>query len=183
MKSPWSRIRQTVCQIAAFALIAASLPVLAQWQWTDSAGKMVFSDRAPPPEVPDKAIRKRPSAASAADPGAGASSPSIMPATSSASATSPASAPVIRRTDSALAAKAKQAEQAEVAQRGAQEARLRQARADNCGRAKSALAHLASGQRVARSNDRGEREVLDDAARALEQQRLQSVVDTECKGP
>jgi len=183
MKSPWSRIRQTVCQIAAFALIAASLPVLAQWQWTDSAGKTVFSDRAPPPEVPDKAIRKRPSVASAADPGAGASSPSIMPATSAASAASAGSPPIIRRTDSALAAKAKQAEQADLAQRGAQEARLRQARADNCGRAKSALAHLASGQRVARSNDRGEREVLDDAARALEQQRLQSVVDTECKGP
>lgn len=180
MKPPWSRIRQTVCQIAALALTAASLPVLAQWQWTDSAGKTVFSDRAPPPEVPDKAIRKRPSAASAADPAPAASGPSIMPATSAASAASP---PVIRRTDSALAAKAKQAEQAEVAQRGAQEARLRQTRADNCARAKSALAYLASGQRIARSNDKGEREVLDDAARALEQRRLQSVVDTECQGP
>ena len=42
---------------------------------------------------------------------------------------------------------------------------------------------ISSGQRIARSNDRGEREVLDDAARALEQQRLQSVVDTDCKGP
>ena len=180
MKPSWSRIRQTVCQIAVFALTAASLPVLGQWQWTDSAGKMVFSDRAPPPEVPDKAIRKRPNAAGAADPAPAASGPSIMPAASAASA---ASAPVIRRTDSALAAKVKQAEQAEVAQRGAQEARLRQARADNCARAKSALAHLASGQRVARSNDRGEREVLDDAARALEQRRLQGVVDTECQRP
>ena len=180
MKPPWSRIRQTVCQIAALALTAASLPVLAQWQWTDSAGKTVFSDRAPPPEVPDKAIRKRPSAASATDLAPTASGPSIMPATSAASAASP---PVIRRTDSALAAKAKQAEQAEVAQRGAQEARLRQTRADNCARAKSALAYLASGQRIARSNDKGEREVLDDAARALEQRRLQSVVDTECQGP
>ena len=180
MKPPCSLMRQTVCQIAAIALSAASLPALAQWQWTDSAGKMVFSDRAPPPEVPDKAIRKRPSAASAADPAPAASGPSIVPATSAASAASP---PVIRRTDSALAAKAKQAEQAEVAQRGAQEARMRQARADNCARAKSALAHLATGQRVARSNDKGEREVLDDRARALEQQRLQSVVDTECKGP
>jgi hypothetical protein len=180
MKSPWSRIRQTVCQIAVFALTAASLPVLGQWQWTDSAGKMVFSDRAPPPEVPDKAIRKRPNAAGAADPAPAASGPSIMPAASAASA---ASAPVIRRTDSALAAKVKQAEQAEVAQRGAQEARLRQARADNCARAKSALAHLASGQRVARSNDKGEREVLDDTTRAFEQRRLQGVVDTECQGP
>lgn len=182
MRPPWYRICQTVCQIAAFGLSAVSLPALAQWQWIDSAGKTVFSDRAPPPEVPDKAIRKRPSAAGAADPGPDASGPSIMPAASAASATSPASAQVIRRTDSALAAKAKQAEQADMAQRGAQEARLRQARADNCARAKSALAHLSSGQRVARSNDKGEREVLDDAARALEQRRLQSVVDTECKG-
>ena len=177
MKPPWSRIRQTVCQIAALALTAASLPVLAQWQWTDSAGKTVFSDRAPPPEVPDKAIRKRPSVASAANPATAASGPNILPASVAASA------PPIRRTDSALAAKAKQAEQTELAQRGAQEARLRQARAESCARAKSALAHLASGQRMARSNDRGEREVLDDAARALEQQRLQSVVDTDCKGP
>lgn len=180
MKLPWSLMRQTVFQIAAFALSAASLPALAQWQWTDSAGKAVFSDRAPPPEVPDKAIRKRPSTASVADPTPAASGPSIVPATSGASAASP---PVIRRTDSALAAKAKQAEQAEVAQRGAQEARLRQTRADNCARAKSALAYLASGQRIARSNDTGEREVLDDAARTLEHRRLQSVVDTECQGP
>jgi hypothetical protein len=183
MKSPWSRIRQTVCQIAVFALTAASLPVLGQWQWTDSAGKMVFSDRAPPPEVPDKAIRKRPSAAGAADPAPAASGPSIMPAASAASAASAGSPPVIRRTDSALAAKAKQAEEADLAQRGAQEARLRQARADNCARAKSAFAHLASGQRVARSNDKGEREVLDDTTRAFEQRRLQGVVDTECQGP
>ena len=180
MKPLLISVRQTLWQFAVLALGAASLPAFAQWQWMDSAGKTVFSDRAPPPEVPDKAIRKRPSAASAADPAPAASGPSIVPATSAASAASP---PVIRRTDSALAAKAKQAEQAEVAQRGAQEARLRQARADNCARAKSALAHLAKGQRVARSNDRGEREVLDDAARALEQQRLQSVVDTECRGP
>ena len=39
----------------------------------DSAGKTVFSDRAPPPEVPDKAIRKRPSVASAANPATAAS--------------------------------------------------------------------------------------------------------------
>lgn len=177
MKPLLISVRQTLWQFAVLALGAASLPALAQWQWVDSAGKTVFSDRAPPPEVPDKAIRKRPSAASAANPATAASGPNIMPASVAASA------PPIRRTDSALAAKAKQAEQTELAQRGAQEARLRQARAESCARAKSALAHLASGQRIARSNDRGEREVLDDAARALEQQRLQSVVDTDCKGP
>ncbi len=177
MKTPSYLLRQTLCQFAVFALGVASLPALAQWQWIDSAGKTVFSDRAPPPEVPDKAIRKSPIVAGAATPGGGASGPGIQPAAGSASA------PVISRTDSALAAKAKQAEQAAVVQRGAEEARLRQARADNCSRANSALAHLASGQRVARSNDKGEREVLDDAARALEQRRLKGVVDTECRGP
>ncbi len=175
MKPPSHLLRQILCLVAAFALGVASLPALAQWQWTDSAGKQVFSDRAPPPDVPESAIRKRPAAAG---PVTAATSGTTLVAPES-----PASPPVISRTDPTLTAKAKQAEQTLAAQRDAEASRLRQARADNCGRAKSALAHLASGQRVARSNDKGEREVLDDAARALEQRRLQGVVDTECQGP
>ena len=38
-----------------------------------------------------------------------------------------------------------------------------------------------SGIRVARLNAQGEREIMDDAARATEQQRLQSVIDSDCK--
>jgi hypothetical protein len=175
MKPPSSLLRQTLCQFAVCVLGIASLPALAQWQWTDSAGKTVFSDRAPPPEVPESAIRKRPGAAGPVT-AATAGTKLVAPE-------SPASTPVISRTEPTLTAKAKQVEQALAAQRDAEAIQLRQSRADNCKRAKRALAHLASGQRVARSNDKGEREVLDDATRALEQRRLQSVVDTECRGP
>ncbi len=38
-----------------------------------------------------------------------------------------------------------------------------------------------SGMRVARVNDKGEREILDDNARAAEQRRLQSIIDSDCK--
>src|SRR6188768_2550141 len=31
----------------------------AQWQWTDKNGKNIFSDTAPPPEVPEKNILRR----------------------------------------------------------------------------------------------------------------------------
>jgi Domain of unknown function (DUF4124) len=33
---------------------------MAQWQWIDKDGRKVFSDRAPPPDVADKNIVKRP---------------------------------------------------------------------------------------------------------------------------
>jgi hypothetical protein len=38
-----------------------------------------------------------------------------------------------------------------------------------------------SGARLARTNAKGEREIMDDAARATESQRIQSVIDADCK--
>ena len=38
-----------------------------------------------------------------------------------------------------------------------------------------------SGMRVARLNAQGEREIMDDKTRAAENQRLQSVIDADCK--
>ena len=40
---------------------AFSAAAFAQWQWIDKDGRRVFSDRAPPPEVPQKNILKQPS--------------------------------------------------------------------------------------------------------------------------
>jgi hypothetical protein len=35
------------------------LAASAQWQWIDKNGKKVFSDQAPPPDVPEKNILRR----------------------------------------------------------------------------------------------------------------------------
>jgi len=166
---------RSICLVVLAALSAGAY---AQWQWVDKDGRKVFSDRAPPPGVPDKNILKRPGQpritsnpvdAETADTGA------------TPSATGIASAPKISGVDKDLAEKKKKAEEQEAAKRKAEEDRIAKAKSDNCARAKQAMAGLDSGVRLARINKQGEREVLDDAARAAESQRIQGIMNSDCK--
>ena len=63
----------------------------------------------------------------------------------------------------------------------AEEARVAQVRAENCARAKQAKASLDSGVRMAVTNAKGEREIMDDAARAAESKRIQGIIASDCK--
>jgi len=142
-----------------------------QWQWLDKDGRKVFSDRAPPPEVPEKNILRKPGSKS-----------SINEASSTpASAAMPQPSPQLSGVDKTLAEKKKQADAAEASKRQQEEERLARARADNCSRARQAKAALDAGQRATRLNDKGEREFLDEAGVAAESQRLQGVIDENCR--
>ena len=66
-------------------------------------------------------------------------------------------------------------------QKKEEEQKIAAQRAENCKRAQAAKAGLDSGMRVARMNDKGEREVLDDAARAAELERTQAIIQADCK--
>jgi hypothetical protein len=55
------------------------------------------------------------------------------------------------------------------------------AKAENCARAKQSKATFDSGVRVSRVNAAGEREIMDDTARAAEAQRIQGIINTDCK--
>jgi hypothetical protein len=55
------------------------------------------------------------------------------------------------------------------------------AKVENCARAKQAKANFNSGVRVSRINEKGEREVLDDAARAIEVKRIQAIMNSDCQ--
>lgn len=161
---------------ASFALTAA-----AQWQWLDKDGRKVFSDRAPPAEIQEKSILKRPSgmplrAAPVAD---GEVAAATAP-TASAAASKPPPAKVQGK-DAQLEAKKKKAEDEEQAAKKAEEEIQAKARADNCQRAQKGMVTLQSGIRLAVTNAKGEREVMDDAARAAESKRLQGIVDSDCK--
>lgn len=155
------------------ALPAAS--AMAQWQWVDSTGSRVFSDTPPPAGTPDKNILKRP----------GSERPRA-PATVEASspvATTTAAAPTAKPgTDKDLETRKKAAEQAEEAKRKAEQEKLAKARAENCERAKRAKATMDSGVRIATTNAKGEREIMDDKARASETQRLDLIIRSDC-GP
>jgi len=161
--------------------VLLSTGAMAQWQWVDKDGRKVFSDRAPPPSVPDKAILKRPGGPKLVAPLANTDSADAAPANGAASAQPAASAPKISGVDKELAEKKKKAEQEEAAKRKAEEDKVAKAKADNCARAKQAKAGFDSGVRLSRVNKDGEREILDDATRASEAKRIQSIIDADCK--
>jgi hypothetical protein len=147
------------------------LPAQAQWKWKDSQGQVHVSDIPPPREVQDKDILQRPNqvakraaAASAAEPAAAASA-----------------APAKPKVDPELEARKTKAEAEQKAKAKADEDKLAAQRSENCQRARQHMATLQSGQRLARINAKGEREFLDDTARAQEQQAAQRVIESDCR--
>lgn len=157
----------------------------AQWQWIDKDGRKVFSDRPPPQDIPDKSILKQPSAtrpvrATPAAPAAPAAEGSATAASAAASAPKPAaSAPTGK--DKELEKKKAEAEAAEAAKKKAEDEKIAKARADNCERARQAKATLDSGRPITQSNAQGERIFLDEAGRAAEAKRVNSIIASDCK--
>ncbi len=178
-----SLIRTFLLAVACLGPLAAA----AQWQWIDKSGRKVFSDQPPPADIPDRNVLKAPAPrepsivitpveapARAAPAPNGAAAP-----TSPASAASPARAAV----DPQAEARRKAAEAAEANKRKAEEERIARLRSENCSRARSAKATLDSGTRLVRTNEKGEREFLDDAARSAEARRLDEIIASDCKAP
>lgn len=152
-------------------LVAACLVAFtanAQWQWVDKEGKRVFSDLPPPSDIPEKNILKRPGGRSLGS--AAPAPPAVTPAPTAAAGV-----------DKTLDDKKKQAEAADAAKRKAEEERNARIRAENCARAQQAKAGLEAGGRMTRTNERGEREFMDEAAIAAESQRLQGLINENCR--
>jgi len=150
------------------AALAACMAASAQYQWIDKDGRRVFSDSPPPADVPDKNIIAQPHARAVA----------AAPAEAASEDAPVASAP--SGVDQALEDKKKQAADEEAAKKKADEDKLAAQQADNCKRAMTDKAALDSGARVARPNAKGEREFLDDKARAAETMRLQDIIASDC---
>lgn len=166
------------CLLALAAVGAQAQPV---WKWRDAAGQLHISDKAPPADTPARNIISSP---------AGGVAPTLTPDNTSTTAAAPvanggaAANGAASGAETALEKKKKAAEkeradkeQAEHAARDAQNAAIRK---DNCSRAQSSQATIQSGQRLARTGANGEREVLDDAARADELRRTQDAIAANC---
>ena len=155
------------------ALAAAGASAQTLWKWRDASGQLHISDTAPPPGTPAKNI--------ISSPGGGTAPPLVTSPSPAASDAHPAAAPAV---DTALEKKKKAAEQEkadkEKADKDALEAKNAAIRKDNCARAQTNLQTLQSGQRMARMNDKGEREYLDDAARAAETRHAQETISANC---
>jgi hypothetical protein len=159
--------------VLSLALLGATLamPAAAQWKWRGANGQIQYSDLPPPPGVAEKDILQRPGNASLRG--------APMAAATAASA---ASAPLLnpKAQEPELDAKRKKAEQEQAEKQKADEQRIAAAKADNCKRARDQIRSLESGMRMARINDKGEREVMDDKMRAEDMKRAREMADSDC---
>jgi hypothetical protein len=131
--------------------------------------------------VNDKNIVKRPGLASRAAPPADAADASAGTATAADAAASSSGGPKNSGVDKDIEAKKKQMADAEAAKAKAEQEKIVKAKIENCARAKQAKATFDTGVRLSKTNAAGEREILDDAGRAAEGKRIQSVIDSDCK--
>jgi hypothetical protein len=158
---------------AVLTLLASSLPAQAQWMWRDASGRITVSDLPPPRETPDKDILRRPEA-----PRRSAAAVAAAPAAEAASR--PATAPPAP-TDASLEARQRAAEQEQQARQRAEEQKVAAQKSDNCRRAREQMRLLDQGTRLVRINEKGERIVMDDAARAEEARRAREVMASDCR--
>jgi len=156
------------------SLVATPAQAGTQWKWRDAGGAIQYSDRPPPPGTPDSAILTRPTAARQVR------VVDVTPAASGSAAGNTSANTPAKAVDPELEARRKKAEEERVARQKAEEEKQAKVRADNCERARGYERSLKDGMRIARTNDRGEREILDDKARSEELQRTQETIQSNC---
>lgn len=162
--------------ILMVAACLLSMAASAQWQWVDKAGHKVFSDRAPPMDVPEKSILKRPGTRPPAD-----VTTDPDPAAAPAPPQATASAPKLSGVDKELVEKKKKADEAQAAKRKAEEETVLKAKVENCARAKQAKTTLDSNMRLSQVNDKGKREVMNAVTRTAETKRVQAIIEADCQ--
>ena len=156
--------------LAALLGLTLALPAEAQWKWRDKNGQTQYSDLPPPAGTAEQDVLQRPST----------NTRRIVAPVAAASAASGAPPIAPRASDPELEARRKKAEQELADKKKAEDAKFAAAKAENCSRARSQLRTIESGVRMSRTNDKGEREILDDAARAQEVQRTRAVMSSDC---
>ena len=156
--------------LTASVVSAQTAPSPLVWKWVDGAGQVQFSDLPPPLSVPDKDILERPTLQQVRAAAAAAAAAAAVSATAG-----------VTRTDPELEARRRRAADEQAAQQRQALDRDSAVRAENCTRARAHLSALGDGLRMTRTNAQGEREVLDDKARADEVQRARGVLASDCR--
>lgn len=161
--------------IALIGLIVATA-AQAQWKWRDAKGNLQYSDMPPPAGTPDKDILQRPYAAR----------PTIVVAPAGQAASAGASAPQAAasaptKAELEAAARQKKEQDGEAAKRKEEERRVAEQRRENCARAQANLRELQNGQRLTRTNDKGERVYMEQGQIAGEVSRTRDIITSECR--
>jgi hypothetical protein len=161
-------------------LALAAADATAQYKWRDASGRTVYSDLPPPVSVAPSAVLNAPvrQASAVTTVGSGGSAEQAIaqdkPATvNKAAAPTPA--------DRELESRKRAAEKAATERKTAEAAARDKEVAEQCATARSNLEAVDSGMRLAQINAKGEREVLDDAQRAVRADQARDVIKVACK--
>jgi hypothetical protein len=163
--------------IAALFTLSFASAAFAQYSWLDEKGIRQYSDRPPPPGVPQNRILKEPGKApgtSAGKPAETVQSPANPPAASAAKTpmtTAEKNADFQRR----------RAEQAEKQKKAEEDEKITIAKAANCERASEYKRVLESSERIVRNDKNGERIFLSDEQRARELKDTKRMIADDCK--
>jgi hypothetical protein len=177
--------RLAAVALAALAGLALAQPAAAQWKWRDAGGRVVYSDRPPPSNVPDSAILQRPRGMTPQAVPPSPSGPSLVPgpvAVIGGGAAAAGSASAAKGVDPELEARRRKEAEAKENERKEAEAKVAAAKAANCLQAQTQLKTLQDGVRIGRTNAKGEREILDDKGRAEEEKRVRAIIASDCGG-
>jgi Domain of unknown function (DUF4124) len=161
--------------VAISLALCVALPVSAQmYKWVDSNGKVHYSDKPPPSNIKTEKLRAPPPApaASAPAPAANEAKGGTKQDAAKAEPKTPAEQEQAFRKRQLESAKAQEVEAKKLAQE--------RDKAENCRRAKAALANLQIGGRQMRVDANGERTFLDDQQIAQETAKAQQEATAAC---
>lgn len=155
------------------ALLLAALPAMAQYMWIDDKGLKQFSDRPPPPNVPDKRILKAP--------GKQPFNPNAAAQVEDAPAAEPAEAkrpPTLAERNADF--NKRKAEAAAAEKKAGEDAQRKADVAANCDGARKNQMALDQGIRMNSYDKNGERGVMGDQEREELRKKTQKVL-ADCK--
>ena len=159
--------------MAILLTLCVVLPASAQmYKWVDADGKVRYSDTPPPTNVKTEKLRIPAQAPAVPAPKSAASKAGASKEASKSAPRTPA--------EQEQAFRKRQQEAAKEQEKQAQKESETAGRADDCKRARAALAGLEAGGRQATVNEKGERVYLDEQQIVQEKARAQQAVTANC---
>ena len=164
--------------VAIALALCVALPASAQmYKWVDANGKVQYSDKPPPSNIKTEKLRAPPPAPSAPATGATAGAAKAGTQKDKDAAKAGPNTPA----EQEQAFRKRQAESAKAQEKQAQKDKDAGDRAENCKRAKAALANLELGGRQSRIDEKGERVFLDEQQITQETAKARQEVAAACK--
>jgi len=158
--------------VALVLALCVALPASAQmYKWVDSDGKVQYSDKPPPSNIRTEKLRT---------PGQAASAPAASEGKGAAPKDAAKAGPKTA-VEQDQAFRKRQLDAAKAQKEEAQKQTQARDRAENCKRAKAALANLQLGGRQTRIDEKGERVFLDDQQIVQETAKAREEAAAACK--